>query len=160
MFMSAIHCAVGTQFNDWTVASEKTEVSSDNLRIHVRCKCGFEGMRDGWSVRLGRTKRCRTCASRLVSEAYKGAGATCGGCKRKRCLKAGGLCSACFNKKHLGGVIPVPIPEVGARKPASSPTHHPPGTPGKVEAMITRAERGEHLFHKDDAKSHDNYQAA
>lgn len=43
-------------------------------------------------------------------------------------------------------------PKSGQGRLPKEPTHHLPGTEGKMEVMVERAKAGESLFHPDDAR--------
>jgi len=73
--------------------------------------------------------------------------------------KPRGLCTRCYKRPEVVAKYP-PLPgsyygvtvEGDGRSP-KVPTHHLPGTPGKIEVMRQRAERGETLFHPLDGQA-------
>lgn len=79
----------------------------------------------------------------------------CKHCGITRKHKARGLCSTCFRlhkskyplmeSKHREAFEPIPP------RGFDYPTHHPPGSPGKVEAMVRRVEQGLYLWNPLDA---------
>ena len=85
----------------------------------------------------------------------------CRHCGVKKINRPRALCWRCF---HVEGVKdlypPLPgsyaansVPKAGQGRLPKEPTHHPPGSDGKMAVMAERAERGECLFHPDDARS-------
>jgi hypothetical protein len=91
----------------------------------------------------------------------------CRHCCKGRINRPRGLCWNCYYAPGVRDLYPTDpvyghrgICSSGERPAPANPTHHPPGTPGKLDVMVARAEAGEHIHHPDDAKSHDNYQAA
>lgn len=84
----------------------------------------------------------------------------CRHCNIRPAKRPRGLCSKCYytpGLRLLYGPISkfghrgtgISGPKVSARLP--TPTHHPPGTPGKIAVMIERAAAGLLLFHPRDA---------
>ena len=64
-----------------------------------------------------------------------------------------GMCRRCYLKSELRVRFPAVIPDPYLIPPLpSEPTDHPPGSPGKIQAMMDRFERGEQVHHPADNK--------
>lgn len=72
----------------------------------------------------------------------------CAGCGRKAYFLMVGLCGQCFHrrKREEAG-----LDACEAERHAAEPTHALPGTRKKIEVMAERRQRGEALFHAEDA---------
>lgn len=83
----------------------------------------------------------------------------CRHCKKCNVNRPRGLCWGCYYTPGIKELYPSTSPlgrrglGLGNRKPKpTTPTTHPPGTPGKAEVLRRRAERGEEMNHPKDAK--------
>jgi hypothetical protein len=85
----------------------------------------------------------------------------CRHCRSKPVTRSRGLCSTCYHRPAVSALYPSTHPKgmrgngaglMGAGRPLpAEPTAEPPGTPGKVSVLESRASRGESLFHPEDA---------
>lgn len=84
----------------------------------------------------------------------------CRSCNRERTNHGRGLCYSCSRNPAVRERFPSqrPVPSALALYETSTPalrepvpTHHPPGTAGKLAVLEARAAAGERLWHPDDA---------
>lgn len=81
---------------------------------------------------------------------------SCRRCGRAKGIDRRGLCRPCYRDKGARRAYDrlshqqSPVPQDGLVPPAE-PCPYPPGSPGKLAALERRAERGELLWHADDA---------
>lgn len=56
---------IGSTYKDWTVISEQIFKKETNRSTYwkVRCKCGFEDIRDASHLVQGKTSSCKSCAA-------------------------------------------------------------------------------------------------
>lgn len=57
---------IGTTINDFTILSHAPRDKNKRRRFNVRCKCGKEYSLDASLVKRGVSKRCASCAQRLL----------------------------------------------------------------------------------------------
>ena len=84
----------------------------------------------------------------------------CQCCHGKKANRPRGLCWVCYYAPGVRDRHPSTSNYArrgsgtanGPGRLPAEPTHHPPGSEGKIIAMIERAERGEALFHPLDAQ--------
>jgi len=72
----------------------------------------------------------------------------CAGCGRKAYFLMNGVCARCFQKRRREEVD---FDEKEPDRLPAEPTHALPGTRKKIEVMAERRQRGEALFHAEDA---------
>lgn len=60
-------------YNDWTVIDDKTIRKNGHLYLKCKCKCGLEKEVQITALKAGKSKRCSSCAGKLVtlSEGFK-----------------------------------------------------------------------------------------
>lgn len=69
--MRKINPILNEKYGDYIVISEKTGNSSDgHTTFNVRCKCGKEEFKCSRNLRKGRSKMCKSCASKLTAITY------------------------------------------------------------------------------------------
>ena len=124
--------------------------------------CRHCGVRKGTCGR----RLCKTCyhapgvlALYPVEVRETTRGKPCRHCAVKPCNRPRGLCWECYYTPGLRDRY-APVGKYAVRgvgsgffaPPASEPTAHPPGSPGKVEVLMRRARDGTELFHPDDGR--------
>jgi hypothetical protein len=85
--------------------------------------------------------------------------APCRHCRRLTRRHARGLCQTCYRDPHVRGRFAALRPTRKRRtataamdpETARGPTHHPPGSPGKIAVLAARWAAGLPLFHPGDA---------
>jgi hypothetical protein len=66
-----IEPVVGTRYNFYVVIDETVEMSLDGKRMfHVRCDCGKQEYKRAGHLLKGRTKSCKSCASKRTAENF------------------------------------------------------------------------------------------
>lgn len=93
-----------------------------------------------WDVSL----LCFTCRKTVLSVS------TCARCCKTRYIHRDGLCGPCLSRSGEAARKDRE-PPLPTKQPAE-PTSARPGTEEKILALAARVERGEHLWHPDDAK--------
>ena len=86
-------------------------------------------------------------------------GNVCVWCKERKCNRPKGLCWRCYTdpvinrqtkgRKHRYSVR-AEVQDFCGMGEVPTPTHHMPGTEGKVEVLEYRAQHRQQLFHRDD----------